>query len=258
MMNALSAASPSTWTHFAPAPHNAAGRAGEEEHVIDLILRAAAATVIGHRILSLGPYTHCEGLYLARPWDGADGESWNAQLWESVGMSADDVTVRRITAPTELDALEPLWLALHRHHRSIVTADVLVADDALSWRRRRERYREWLAAGDAIVLVAERSTEPVGYAVAHILDGPDDTFAIGQRYAELFSLSVLPDARGHGLGTRLLDELDRELAALAIDDLVVAVMADNHAALRFYERRGLRPTEVYLWRVGSARTSWSD
>jgi hypothetical protein len=43
MMNALSAASPSTWTHFAPAPHNAAGRAGVEEHVIGLILRAAAA-----------------------------------------------------------------------------------------------------------------------------------------------------------------------------------------------------------------------
>ena len=30
----------------------------------------------------------------------------------------------------------------------------------------------------------------MGYAVAHLQDGPDDTFAVGARYAELYSLSA--------------------------------------------------------------------
>jgi len=34
-----------------------------------------------------------------------------------------------------------------------------------------------------------------------------------------------------------------------ITDLVVAVMVGNEGALRFYRRRGLVPTEVYLWRI---------
>ena len=41
--------------------------------------------------------------------------------------------------------------------------------------------------------------EPAGYAVAHLQDGPDDTFAVGDRYAELHSLSVAPSARGAGV-----------------------------------------------------------
>jgi ribosomal protein S18 acetylase RimI-like enzyme len=162
------------------------------------------------------------------------------------------VTVRAIEEPAELDLLEPLWLALHRHHRTVLPPGTLVADDAASWARRRALYRGWMEDGDALVLVAERAGELAGYAVAHLQDGPDDTFAVGDRYAELYSLSVAPPARGAGVGTQLMDELDRRLAALGIADLAVAVMSDNHDALRFYERRGLRPTETYLWRIGGA------
>jgi hypothetical protein len=39
-----------------------------------------------------------------------------------------------------LDELRPLWLALHEHHRRVGALPV-VADDEVSWRRRRERYR---------------------------------------------------------------------------------------------------------------------
>ena len=80
-------------------------------------------------------------------------------------------------------------------------------------------------------------------------DGPDDTFAVGDRYAELYSLSVLPAHRSAGLGTRLLDEVDRRLDELGIAELAVSVMADNAAARRFYERRGLMEVEVSLRRA---------
>jgi ribosomal protein S18 acetylase RimI-like enzyme len=164
------------------------------------------------------------------------------------------VRVRRdiqfVTEPSGLDALEPLWIALHRHHRTVVpSAALLVDDDAASWARRRALYRGWLETGDALVLVARQDGAIAGYAVAHLQDGPDDTFAVGSRYAELYSLSVSPEARGGGIGTALLDALDERLETLGVSALSVAVMAGNDDALRFYRRRGLVPVETVLWRI---------
>ena len=33
-------------------------------------------------------------------------------------MAADDIDI--VADPAELDALEPLWIALRRHHRTVV------------------------------------------------------------------------------------------------------------------------------------------
>ena len=166
-----------------------------------------------------------------------------------------DVEVDIVAGPVALDALEPLWIALHRHHRTVVpSAAMLLDDDSVSWSRRRALYRSWMAAGDALVLVARRGGAIVGYAVAHQQDGPDDTFAVGARYAELYSLSVAPEARGAGVGTALMDALDERLAALGITDLSIAVMAANEDAIRFYRRRGLVPVELVLWRSGNDKS----
>jgi ribosomal protein S18 acetylase RimI-like enzyme len=58
------------------------------------------------------------------------------------------------------------------------------------------------------------------------------------------------DLRGRGIGTRLLDFVDRELAERSIYDLKVAVMAANAGARRLYERRGLREAELVMYRFG--------
>ena len=96
-----------------------------------------------------------------------------------------------------------------------------------------------------------RTGQPVGYLAARLQDGPDDTFAVGAHYAELYSLSVHPRARSSGIGSRLLDELDRRLEQRGIQDLSVAVLVDNVDALRFYQRRGLEPVELVLWWIRS-------
>jgi GNAT superfamily N-acetyltransferase len=145
-----------------------------------------------------------------------------------------------------VDELEPLWLALHRHHRE-VAAQPVVADDAASWARRRAWYLEMLA-GDDVVLIAERGGRAVGYAFLHWHEGPDDTWPVADRWGEVVSLSVLPEERGGGVGTALLDAVDAQLEARGVRDLQVAVMAGNAAALRLYERRGLHPAELVLFR----------
>jgi ribosomal protein S18 acetylase RimI-like enzyme len=153
-----------------------------------------------------------------------------------------------------VDEVRELWLALHRHHRAVVGQLPLVEDDELSWQRRRALYVARLSSGSGFLALASEQGSAVGYALVCLEIGPDDTFPVGERYAELYSLSVSPDRRGQGIGTRLLDFVDEELARRSIEDLKVAVMAANDGAQRLYERRGLRPAEVVLYRFGGVGT----
>jgi ribosomal protein S18 acetylase RimI-like enzyme len=127
----------------------------------------------------------------------------------------------------------------------------LVDDDELSWQRRRALYLERLLRSDSFLVLAYDAASVAGYALVSIETGPDDTFPVGDRYAELYSLSVSARLRGRGIGTRLLEFVDRELASRSIPDLKVAVMAGNSGARRLYERHGFRAAEVVLYRFGS-------
>jgi GNAT superfamily N-acetyltransferase len=53
----------------------------------------------------------------------------------------------------------------------------------------------------------------IGYALVLVSDAGDDTFELTPGYAELYTLTVAPEARGAGVGGRLMD---------AVDDLVRA------------------------------------
>jgi len=149
-----------------------------------------------------------------------------------------------------VDEVRNLWLELHRHERSVAPALPLVPDE-LSWSRRRSLYIRWLELEQGFLALARNRAGVMGYAFVRLDQGSDDTFALGERYGELYSLSVAPAWRGRGIGTLLLDFVDAELTSRGILDLTVAVMIGNSAAQRLYERRGLQPAEIVLYRFGS-------
>lgn len=149
-----------------------------------------------------------------------------------------------------VDEVRSLWLALHRHERRVAPTLPLVADE-LSWRRRRSLYIRRLELEQGFLALARTRAGVVGYAFVRLEEGSDDTFPLGERYAELYSLSVADGWRGQGIGSLLLDFVDAELESRGIRDLVVAVMVGNSDAQRLYERRGLQPAEVVLYRFGS-------
>jgi ribosomal protein S18 acetylase RimI-like enzyme len=150
-----------------------------------------------------------------------------------------------------LDEVRELWLELHRHHRAVVGTLPLLGDDDVSWQRRRALYVARLNSGTGFLVLAVTDQAVVGYALVCVEQGPDDTFPVGDQYAELYSLSVAPTVRGRGIGTQLLDFVDAELERRSIRDLRIAVMVGNADAQRLYERRGLRPGEIVLYRFGT-------
>jgi ribosomal protein S18 acetylase RimI-like enzyme len=167
------------------------------------------------------------------------------------GVSASPRIRIELRGRDQLDSVRELWLELHHHHQRVAAFQPLLDDDVLSWERRRALYLERLDndAGFLAVALDEVGSTVVGYAVVTIEAGPDDTFPLGERYAELFSLAVTEGRRGEAVGTRLLDFVDEQLAARGISGLKVGVMLGNADALRLYQRRGLRPAELVLYRT---------
>jgi GNAT superfamily N-acetyltransferase len=147
-----------------------------------------------------------------------------------------------------LDDLEPLWQAMHAHHGSVAGHLAVVADfrsPEESWRRRRAHYERVLADPDTLLLLAERDGRPVGCALV-VLQGTEASLEVGERVAELDTLSVLPEERGRGLGGLLMDAVEAELRRRGIEQLSLAVMAGNEPAERFYQRRGLVPYLTFM------------
>jgi len=75
-----------------------------------------------------------------------------------------------------------------------------------------------------------RGTEPAGY----------DTSA-----AELIYLAVSTEARGSGLGGRLVEAFARALELRGVRAFELSVDAENEQAIRFYQRMGMRRVGQY-------------
>jgi ribosomal protein S18 acetylase RimI-like enzyme len=149
--------------------------------------------------------------------------------------------------PETLDRIEPLWVELHRHHRTVAPELAPFVGDGESWEVRSQIYRHLLAEGGTI-LVARDGGRDVGYlafgrSVRHwtaTLDTPDYV-------AELLTLVVVPEARGRGVGSELM-------RAFADRPAVVSVIPQNTRAVAFYERAGFRSEWLSMTRFGRSRT----
>jgi ribosomal protein S18 acetylase RimI-like enzyme len=132
-----------------------------------------------------------------------------APAWQLGVGSADD-----------LDLVEPLWVAV------------------------------LLAKPDTLLLLASVDDQTVGYGLTHVMPFAgswiEDTWRTGDRVGEIESLSVLPAYRGTGLGSQLLNRLEKHLSELGIEDLILGALAGNADAIRLYQRRGYLPTWLYL------------
>ncbi|WP_233882556.1 GNAT family acetyltransferase [Paraburkholderia flagellata] len=94
-------------------------------------------------------------------------------------------------------------------------------------------------------------TQPELFFVAIRNDGDVDGALVGTAMAGydghrgwLYSVAVAPEARRHGLGTRLVRHAENALATMGCLKLNLQVLTDKAEVLAFYERLGYRTDAV--------------
>jgi ribosomal protein S18 acetylase RimI-like enzyme len=163
--------------------------------------------------------------------------------------------IRRIHA-AQIDSLEKLWLTLHHHHQTVGAALSPYVGDAESWNRRRAFYIDCFAQPGSFAWGAYVRETLVGYTLVRVERASTmwtDTWVAAETTAEIESLVVDPAHRNTGIGTRLMDAVDGELATLGITDVVVGALPGNSQVLELYRRRGFSPTWLIMTRFGSRK-----
>ena len=115
------------------------------------------------------------------------------------------------------------------------------ADELAAW------FGERLGGSD-IVLLAHDGGEPLGYAMAHVVDLPGHLFAHGRRFLLLHQLAVAAGARRRGVGRALMAAVEALAAELAVDAVELDVRGANTDALTFYATLGYRAAQLRLRR----------
>ena len=155
----------------------------------------------------------------------------------------------------DIESLRPLWLTLHRIHQRADPELAPHVSDVTSWTRRRALYEHCLQSPDAFLLLVHREGDLIGYAMVAVEPDGDvlwsDTWQVGEKVAELETMYLVPEERGRGLGGLLLDTVEAELESRGIGDLAIGAVPGNTGALRFYERRGFRPTWTIVTRFAA-------
>jgi ribosomal protein S18 acetylase RimI-like enzyme len=134
------------------------------------------------------------------------------------GSCSSPTVMSRTTRPAglaDLDALAAL------EQRAFTT-------DRLS----RRSFRALLASPTAALIVAERDGRLGGYAVV--------LFRKGATVARLYSIAVVSEFAGHGIGTALLTSAEGAARRRRMTAMRLEVQEGNSAAIRVYERAHYR------------------
>lgn len=150
-----------------------------------------------------------------------------------------------ITVPGtgDVDRLLELWLGLadgQQAHGSRLLAEEnahLV----------RESILQRIVAGSLLVA---RADQTVGFVMFSTETGH---YQQDRSRGVIENLYVVPERRGEGTGTALLDAAESRLRDRGVDAIALDVLADNQRARQFYRDRGYRPHRVELEKPASDR-----
>lgn len=156
-------------------------------------------------------------------------------------------TTVRPAKPEDADALGRMGAALVHQHHGFDSQRFMLPEDVESG------YRWWLSkemkAKEAVVLVAERDGEVIGYLYGRVEER--DWAALRDRCGGLHDIWVDEQARCSGAGRLLAEAALRRFSELGVPRVILMSASKNEAAQRFFARLGWRPTMVEMTRETS-------
>jgi len=153
-------------------------------------------------------------------------------------MTSRNVTIRR-AGEQDLEAVGRLGARLLRDHHAFDPLRFMAprgnTEEGYAWFLGTQLQRD-----DAVVFVAERDGQVVGYVYAGI--EPQSWKELREEAGFIHDVYVDSDARRCGVATALLEAAAAWLAGRGMPRIVLWTAAPNDAARRLFERLGFRHT----------------
>ncbi|SNR30834.1 GNAT family N-acetyltransferase [Halorubrum vacuolatum] len=150
-------------------------------------------------------------------------------------MAAEN-TVHLVPAqPADVDVVADLWVELVRDQRTHGSELLGAANRAVV----RDSFAQAAVAGE--LLLARESDDLLGF-VSFSLD--HGRYERERTRGTVTNLFVVPERRGEGIGSRLLDAAERALHGAGATTITLEAMAENERARAFYRTRGYAPHRV--------------
>ena len=142
----------------------------------------------------------------------------------------------RIEAATSEDApvLAQLNEAIHRLHCQLAPGYFQGA----SRESVTAEFAKRIAEKDTHALIAWEDDKPIGYCVLKIVERKPNPWTCGFRRLSIEELSVEPEWRRRGIGTRLMEVAFQFAREQGIHEVTLEYWANNRAARAFYEALG--------------------
>lgn len=99
---------------------------------------------------------------------------------------------------------------------------------------------------NCLMLVAEYEGKVVGVLYANIESADDDEVTYGYHRVSIDEVSIDPDYRSMGIGSKLMQEAENWARQNNISDLTTLAYTFNDRAVRFYENNGYEPYSIKL------------
>ena len=107
-----------------------------------------------------------------------------------------------------------------------------------------EFFASQIARADAALLIAELGAAPVGYAFVRMEE--ESIEDLRGASAWLHDIFVDPEARGRGIGKRLVEAAIDAARSLGSSNLMLSVSPSNAPGRRLFESLGLRTTMIEM------------
>jgi ribosomal-protein-alanine N-acetyltransferase len=100
-----------------------------------------------------------------------------------------------------------------------------------------------------LTIIACINEKPIGYASAY--------FSEFCHESKIISIAVLPEYRKRGVGTIMIEEIERNAVAKGIIKVALEVRTTNYEALKFYKKRGFSIRGILLDYYGPGKNAFT-
>jgi len=112
----------------------------------------------------------------------------------------------------------------------------------------RSFFDDMLADPSVRIFIAEQDGDAVGCIVCKLVERPENPFTFAARTLLVDQISVLPSARGKGVGAVLMKQAERLAEELSVQRIQLDSWGFNLNAHEFFEHMGFQKFNCRFWK----------